>query len=494
LIKSKIAVLGAGFSGLSAAIHLAKNGNKVEVFEKHSLPGGRARQYTEQGFSFDMGPSWYWMPDVFDRFFKTYGYQTSDFYELTRLNPAFRIYFGKDDFMDVPDSEEALYNLFEREEKGAADKLKKFMKGAAYKYEVGVHDLIHRPSVSVTEFLDVKLAIGALRLQLFSSFKKHVAKYFKSDRLRQLMEFPVLFLGATPQNTPALYSLMNYAGLMLGTFYPKGGFFSVIKGLEKLGKELGVNFNYNTKVEEIIADTKLAVAVKTNKRHQTFKGIISGIDYHFTEQNLLKQEYRNYTEQYWESRTMAPSSLLFYLGVDKKIPEIEHHNLFFDEDFDRHAIEIYEDAQWPTAPLFYVCCPSKTDNTVAPEGCENLFFLMPLAPGITETEELRAQYFGLLIERFERVTGVSIKENIIYKKSYCVNDFVNDYGAFKGNAYGLANTLKQTAILKPSLKNKKLPNLFYTGQLTVPGPGVPPSLISGQVAAKQLMLYLTKNQ
>jgi len=441
LAKNKTAVIGSGFSGLSAAIHLAHAGNEVHLYEKHDITGGRARQFTAKGFTFDMGPSWYWMPDVFDDFFKTYGHQTSDFYQLTRLDPAFRIYFGK----------------------GSANQLKKFMKGAAYKYKVGVHDLVHKPSISPLEFFDFKLAVGAMRLQLFNSFRKHVNQYFKSERLRKLMEFPVLFLGATPQNTPALYSLMNYAGLMLGTFYPQGGFHKVIH------------------------------ALKTSERHSTFKGIISGADYHFTEQHLLEEKYRNYQPDYWEKRTMAPSSLLFYLGIDKKVPSILHHNLFFDEDFDRHAFEIYEKPQWPTKPLFYVCCPSKTDDTVAPETCENLFFLMPLAPGINDEEVMREQYFEYILNRFEEITGETIRENIIYKKSYCLNNFVEDYHAFKGNAYGLANTLKQTAILKPSLKNKKLPNLFYTGQLTVPGPGVPPSLISGQVAAKQLIKYLSKN-
>jgi len=485
LTKQKTAVIGAGFSGLSAAIHLANAGYEVHVYEKH--------EFEADGFKFDMGPSWYWMPDVFDIFFKTYGCNTSDYYQLNRLDPAFRIYFGKEDAMDVPDSEKALNDLFEQEERGSSKKLKKFMKGAAYKYKVGIHDLVHRPSVSLLEFVDIKLMFGALRMQLFNSFRKHVNRYFKSDRLRQLMEFPVLFLGATPQNTPALYSLMNYAGLMLGTFYPEGGFFSVIKGMQQLAEKSGVQFHFNTNVEQIVTDGRLAVALKTSTRHSTFKGIISAADYHHTEQQLLEESFRNYDRDYWDKRTMAPSSLLFYLGINKKLPSIKHHNLFFDEDFDQHAFEIYEQPKWPDKPLFYVCCPSKTDTSVAPPGCENIFILMPLAPGITDDESLRTQYFESILNRFEDITGESIRDNIIYKKSYCVNDFVEDYNAFKGNAYGLANTLKQTAILKPSLANKKLPNLFYAGQLTVPGPGVPPSLISGQVAARELIKYLNKS-
>jgi len=492
-MSKKVAIIGTGFSSLSAAIHLAHNGYEVNVYEKHDRPGGRARQYSAEGFSFDMGPSWYWMPDVFERFFADYGHQPSDFYSMSRLDPAFRMYFGKDDFIDVPDKQEDIYKLFESIEPGSAAQLEKFMEGAAYKYEVGVHDLVHKPSLSLFEFLDIKLAKGALKLELLNDFRSHVQKYFKNERLRTLMEFPVLFLGATPKNTPALYSLMNYAGLFLGTFYPKGGFFAVIKGMETLAKNLGVHFHYNANVSNIEINADKAVGINTDAGPATFDGIISGADYNYTEQKLLPKKYRNYSEEYWQGRTMAPSSLLFYLGVNKKVPSIKHHNLFFDQDFDAHAVEIYEKPKWPTAPLFYICCPSKSEDGVAPADSENVFILMPLAPGIEDTEALREEYFERILDRFENITGESIRDNIVYKKSYCVNDFVEDYNAFKGNAYGLANTLKQTAILKPSLKNKKLKNMFYTGQLTVPGPGVPPSLISGQVAAKEMIKYLSKN-
>jgi len=492
-MSKKVAIIGTGFSSLSAAIHLAFHGYEVNVYEKHNQPGGRARQFEAEGFVFDMGPSWYWMPDVFEKFFAEYGHQPSDYYTMKRLDPAFRMYFGKNDFIDVPDKQEDIYALFEKLEEGSAAQLKKFMEGAAYKYEVGVHDLVHKPSLSLMEFMDLKLAKGAIKLELFKDFRSHVQKYFKNERLRTLMEFPVLFLGATPQNTPALYSLMNYAGLFLGTFYPEGGFYAVIKGMEKLAKDLGVQFNYNANISNIEVNEDKAVGMNSSAGAITFDGLISGADYNHTEQQLLPKSHRNYSNKYWENRTMAPSSLLFYLGINKKVPSIKHHNLFFDQDFDKHAIEIYEQPNWPTAPLFYICCPSKSEDGVAPKDGENIFILMPLAPGIEDNEELREEYFNRILDRFENITGESIRENIVYKKSYCVNDFIEDYNAFKGNAYGLANTLKQTAILKPSLRNKKLKNFLYTGQLTVPGPGVPPSLISGQVAAKEMIKYLSKN-
>ncbi len=201
---------------------------------------------------------------------------------------------------------------------------------------------------------------------------------------------------------------------------------------------------------------------------------------------MLDKEYRNYDEKYWNKKTFAPSCLIFYLGFKEKISNLKHHTLFFENDLDLHTTEIYTDKKWPSKPLFYVCCPSKTDDNVAPENCENVFLLMPIATGIEDSEAMREKYFLEMIERIEKHTESShLSSKIDYKKSYCLNDFINDYNAYEGNAYGLANTLSQTAVLKPSLKNKKVKNLFYTGQLTVPGPGVPPSIISGKIAATE---------
>lgn len=490
---SKIAIIGAGFSGLSAACYVAAAGHEVHIFEKNNAIGGRARQFTtDNGYLFDMGPSWYWMPDVFERFFNDFGYSVKDFYELVLLNPSFKIIWSQNQHLPIPANYDDLCNLFESLEPGSAVALEKFMEEAQYKYETGMQDLVYMPGLSLTEFANSKVIKGALRLQIFSSFSKHVRKFFKDERLIALMEFPVLFLGAMPQDTPALYSLMNYAGLKLGTWYPMGGFGKVIDAMAQVAENLNVTIHTEATVEKILVNKNHTSGITVDGANIYFDGIIAAADYAHVEKNLLPKEYRNYSEAYWEQKTFAPSCLIYYLGINKKIKNILHHTLFFEEELRQHSIEIYKEPAWPTKPLFYACCPSVTDEGVAPEGHENIFLLMPIAPGLPDQESLREIYFDKMMERLETSTGESIKPFIDYKKSYCIKDFVMDYNAFKGNAYGLANTLKQTAILKPKIKNKKIKNLFYAGQLTVPGPGVPPSIISGKLAAGLLLKQLNK--
>jgi phytoene desaturase len=484
-----IIVIGAGFAGLSAACVLAKAGHKVIVLEKNDGAGGRARVWKNGGFKFDMGPSWYWMPDVFENFFALFGKKPSDFYKLKRLDPAYRVYFGKDNVLDVPASMPELEAMFESIETGSSNQLRRFLKQAGYKYKAGMGEYVFRPSHSIMEFIDFNLIRKSFSIQLLTGMGTHVRKYFKDPKLIKLLEFPVLFLGAKPQDTPAMYSMMNYADLVLGTWYPMGGMHEIVKAMISIAEELGVDIRLNTEVTKIEIENNLVTNVQTDKGDFTADLVISGADYAHTEQQLIDKAHRNYDEQYWESRTMSPSALLFYIGIDKKLDHIQHHNLFFDEDFEQHADDIYSNPKWPEKPLFYVCCPSKTDKTVSPEGNENLFFLIPLAPGLDDDETLREKYFNLIINRFERITGESMKDNIIVKRSYAMNDFKADYHSFKGNAYGLANTLKQTAFFKPAMRAKHVKNLLFTGQLTVPGPGVPPTLISGQIAAGEALKY-----
>ena len=488
----KIAVIGSGFAGLTSAIELASLGYKVTVLEKNSTPGGRARKFESNGFTFDMGPSWYWMPDVFDKFFARHGKKVEDYYNLLKLDPGFSVVYEKDNTIDVPASFEELVALFENIEKGSGSRLKKFLKKAAVKYKIGMDSLVYKPSHSIFEFINLKVLIGVLHLDVFSNFRSYVKKYFSDSRLTRLMEFPVLFLGATPQNTPALYSLMNYSAFSQGTYYPMGGFHEIIIGLSKLAKEKGVIINCDSNVEKINVVNGKVENIVVNGEKLLFDGVIASADYHHVEQKLLEKPFRNYTTEYWEKREMSPSSLLFYVGLDKRINNLQHHNLFFDADFDQHAKEIYDNPKWPKNPLFYLSCPSITDPSLAPKGNENLMFLIPLAPGLEDTNEMREKYFDIVLKRLKDLTGNDIEKNIIFKKSYCVNDFEKDYNSFKGNAYGLANTLRQTAVLKPRMRNKKIKNLYYTGQLTVPGPGVPPSIISGQIAAIEIDKYLNK--
>jgi phytoene desaturase len=491
-LAKKVVIIGSGFAGLSAASFMAKAGWEVHVVEKHATPGGRARQLVSEGFTFDMGPSWYWMPDVFDRYFNCFGKKTSDYYSLRRLDPSYRVYWN-DSFSDIPASFKELQQLFESMEKGAAGQLQKFIDEAAYKYKVGIQKLVFKPGQSYSEFLDWAVIKGVFKLDVFTSMKKHVHKYFQHPRLRQLLEFPVLFLGALPENTPALYSMMNYADIVGGTWYPEGGMYSIVKALHELATGLGVHFHFNEDVHQITIDNESAKKVVTRNNQWEADVVIGGADYHFIESSLLPEKSRSYTEAYWEKRTMAPSCLLYYIGLNKRLKTVLHHSLFFDVPFEQHAHEIYTSKTWPENPLFYVSVTSVTDDTVAPVGGENLFLLIPVAAGLSgDTDEIREYYFNKIIDRMEKHTGELIKNAIVFKKSMAYSNFVDEYNSFKGNAYGLANTLMQTAVLKPGCRSKKVKNLFYTGQLTVPGPGVPPSLISGEVVAGEVVRHFGK--
>lgn len=491
----KVVIIGSGFAGLSAAAFMAKAGWDVQVLEKQSTAGGRARMWLIDGFSFDMGPSWYWMPDVFERFFNQFGKKVADYYSLKRLDPSYRIYWN-DDVTDIPADFNALKELFEKFEPGSSQKLDQFLAEAEYKYKVGVNKLVFKPGQSLTEFADWDLVKGLFRLDVFSSIQTHVHKYFKNPRLRQILEFPVLFLGALPENTPALYSLMNYADIKLGTWFPEGGMYRIVEGMYKLAMEQGAQFSFNSNVSSIELDKNAAKRVVTdNGKVYDADVVIGGADYHFIETSLLPETHRSYTAAYWDKRVMAPSCLLYYVGIKRKLKNLQHHTLFFDVSFDTHAKEIYESQSWPVSPLFYLCASSVTDPAQAPDGCENLFFLIPLAAGLEgDTEEVREKYFRMMLERVKEKTGEDIADDIIVKRSFSVTDFKSVYNSFKGNAYGLANTLMQTAILKPACRSSKIKNLFYTGQLTVPGPGVPPSLISGEVVAGEVIRHFGRGK
>jgi phytoene desaturase len=492
MTKKKVIVIGAGFSGLAAASVLAYNGFDVTILEKNSTPGGRARKFTEKGFAFDMGPSWYWMPDVFDNFFALFGKTTRDYYRLKRLDPSYRFYFGKNDIVDVPATLSGIVDIFEKEESGAGGKLIKFLKEAEYKYKVSMNKFIYKSSLSVFEFVSPEILSSVFKLQMFRSFDSHLKQYFKSSRLRQMLEFPILFLGGTAKSTPALYSLMNYGDIKLGTWYPEGGMYKVVEGMVELASSFGVKILYNTPVETLeVKDGSITSVIAAGKRFSA-PYVLASADYQYVEEYMLPLEYRSYSEKYWDSRVLSPSSLIFFLGIDKKLEGIEHHTLFFDQDFSKHAEAIYKKPGWPENPSLYMSCTSKTDPTVAPEGMENLFVLIPVAPGLKDTEENREKYFQIILERLKHLTGQDISKNIVFKRSYAHTDFESDYNAFKGNAYGLANTLMQTAFLKPKMRSKMVKNLFFTGQLTVPGPGVPPALISGEMAAKLIIKDVEK--
>lgn len=478
----KVVVIGAGFSGLSSAAYLAKAGYDVTILEKNNTIGGRARSFSTQGYTFDMGPSWFWMPDVFEDFFNDFGYKTNDLLDLKRLDPSYRIYW-KDDLWDIPAGSEHVLKFFDSVENGVGLKLRSFMDQAQEKYRVGMNDFVPKPSLSWKEFLSLDIARKAPKLDLFKPISKHIRQYTKHPKIIRALEFPVLFLGAKPEKTPALYSLMNYADIELGTWYPMGGMHEIIRAMEKIAVELGVKIQVDAEVTGINTSNSKAVSVEMGDEKLQFDYLVTSADYHHVDQSLLPSDERNYTQSYWDKRKMAPSCLLYYIGVSKKLEGLLHHNLFFDADFNAHNASIYDEHTWPDDPLFYACVPSVTDPSVAPEGKENLFLLIPVSTEIEDSEEVRETQFIKIMRRLEEKTNQSILPYIEYKRSYARKNFIEDYHALKGNAYGLANTLDQTAVLKPRIKSKHLDNHYFAGQLTVPGPGVPPALISGKIAA-----------
>lgn len=485
--SKSIIVIGAGFSGLAAAATLADAGYAVKVLEKNSIPGGRARKFTSEGFTFDMGPSWYWMPDIFENYFASFGKKVSDYYRLHRINPSYKIYFGPGDEVVLPSELDDIYKLYEQIEPGSSTGLKRFLTESEYKYRIGIGEFVQKPSHSITEYLHWKIFAAGIRLNMLSSFGAYTRKFFKSEKINRMLEFPVLFLGGTAKTTPALYSLMNYSDMVQGTWYPEKGMYSVVEAMESLAKEKGAEFIYDSPVTALnIAGNKLKSVTAGGIEYEA-DYVIASADYHHVEQHLLPEAYRNYDEKYWNSRVLSPSSLIFYLGFNTRIPKLDHHTLLFDEDFAGHADSIYKNPQWPEKPSVYLSCTSRTDSTVAPEGHENVMVLIPVAPGLEDTAETRKKYLDMAIVRMERYTGQQLREHLVFERSYAHADFEKDYNAYKGNAYGLANTLMQTAFLKPKMRNPKVKNLLYAGQLTVPGPGVPPAIISGQIAAREII-------
>ena len=483
-MTKKIIVIGSGFSSLSAATYLSKNGYQVTILEKNEDFGGRARQLKSDGFIFDLGPSFYWMPDVFEKYFRDFGKEVKDYYQLIRLDPAYKIFFNNNETISIPGSFEKILKTYENIEEGSSSKLKKFIKEAEINYSIAMNEIIYKPGFSIFELITLQTV---KRVKYFmTTIKAEVSRLFKNKNLKKILEFPVLFLGAKPENTPAFYNIMNYADFKLGTWYPEEGMFTVVKAMVRLAKENGVTLISNQNVEGIIEENNKVKGVIANGKNIYCDIVVSGADYHHTE-SLLNYHKRNYSESYWDKKVFAPSALLFYIGLNKKVRNMEHHNLFFDVDFNEHASAIYDDKKWPDAPQFYVTVSSINDVKSAPENCDSLVILIPIAPGLEDNEYIRELYLEKVLTRIEKHSENKIKDSIIYKKSYCINEFKSDYNSYKGNAYGLANTLSQTAIFKPKLRSKKIKGLYFTGQLTVPGPGVPPALISGKVVSKTIM-------
>jgi len=494
ITPKRIVIVGAGYGGLATAALLAKDGHQVTVLERNDQVGGRARIWKKDGFTFDMGPSWYLMPEVFDRYFSLFGEKREDWYTLKRLEPSYRVLYGKGEARDVSSTPEKLTALFDALEPGAGAKLGEYLKDAAYKYDIAMKEFLYREYRSVFDFMNRRMMVEGLKLKVLGNLDKEVSRVFKDRRTRQILEYAMVFLGTAPADAPGLYSIMSHVDLTQGVFYPMGGLSAIADALYQLGQREGVQYQLGTEVTSIAVQDGVAQAVETRTldaegnptgatRRIEADLIIANADYAHVETELLPPEAVSLPKRYWQKRVVAPSMFIIYLGLDKQLPKLIHHNLYFQEDWTKHFDTIFKKPGWPDKPCFYVSCISKTDPDMAPPGCENVFYLIPAAPGVQDSEEQRQAYADMAISHLEEISGESIRPSIKVQRVFSQRDFSRDYHAYKGTALGISHTLKQTAVFRPALRSKKVSNLLYTGQYTHPGIGVPMVLIAAELTA-----------
>jgi phytoene desaturase len=485
-VKKRAVVVGAGVGGLASAALLARAGFQVTVLEKNDSVGGRARIWEKKGFTFDMGPSWYLMPEVFEDFFRIFGRSRQQYYRLQELSPYYRVFFHPREWVDITPDRQQVLDLFESFETGGAKRLEKYLDRAKYKYDVAMKEFLYRDYGSVFEFLNARMLIEGTRLNVFGRLDRSVRRYFKDRRARQILEYAMVFLGTSPQAAPALYSIMSHVDLNLGVHYPIGGLSAVSAGIARLAEEQGVRIRLDSAVKRIKVDSGSARATRvvTDQDEVETDVVLVNADYSFCETRLLEERYRSLTESYWRRRVFAPSMFILYLGLNKRLNNMVHHNLYFSENWTEHFDTIFKVPSWPQGPCFYVSCITKTDPQMAPEGQENVFVLVPVAPGLEDGDAFRERYAEQVIEHVENVIGEQFRSSIVVRRIFSHQDFIRDYNAHGGTALGLAHTLNQTAFFRPAFRSKKVKNLYYAGQYTHPGVGVPMVVIAAQVAAQ----------
>jgi phytoene desaturase len=484
--KKRVIIIGAGFGGMAAAALLARDGHQVTVVEKNDQPGGRAAVWREKGFLFDMGPSWYLMPDVFERFFAEFGKRPNEFYNLIRLNPAYRVFYSPEEKVDISPDLEKNFKLFEQYQPHGAEQLTKYLDAAKYQYDIAMKEFIYKQYEHYTDFFNLKLLVKGSKLHIFQSLDDYAKRYITEEKLRKILEYTMVFLGGTPFDTPALYSLMSHVDFNLGVWYPDGGITKLVEAFHRLAVSLDVEFQFDQPVKKIIVKNNTVAGVQTNNKIIEADLVVANADYAHVETQLLDSEHQSYPSQYWEKRAIAPSALLMYLGVDEKVQNLVHHNLYFAPHWQDHFESIFHNPQWPADPSYYISCPSKTDASVAPQGQENLFILVPVSAGLEDTNKIREEYFTKIMSHLETLTGQDIKKSLIVKRLFAHNDFTSAYNAYKGTALGLAHTLRQTAIFRPSQRSRRVKGLYYTGHYTHPGIGVPMVTIASQILAQTI--------
>lgn len=483
-------IIGAGAGGLATANILAKQGYKVAVYEKNDQVGGRMGVFEKDGFLFDTGPSWYLMADVFEHYFKLVDEEVSDHYRLKRLSPAYKVFYDYASPLTITGNLKKDAQAFEKIESGSGEKLKRYVERAETNYKLALQHFLYNPFRSSTGLVsrDVIKKVPEF-LRLFAQpLHSYVKRYFKSQVLQQILEYPMVFLGASPYNAPALYQLMSYLDFKEGVFYPEGGLYKISEALFNIGNKLGVDYHLNSPVEKIITEGDRVTGIQVRGKVVSADLVVSNADLHFTETKLLQTSARSYSESYWSNRTAGPSALLLYLGIKGSLPELNHHNLFFVKNWRENFDSIYKHKDWPTDASIYVCKPSASDNLVAPKNHENVFVLVPLPAGNIKSSNQTNSYVDKYLAQIETMSGIKdLSKRIVVKEVRDPQHFSKAFNSWQYSALGMSHTLRQSAFLRPSVKSKKLKNLYYVGAGTQPGIGVPMCLISAELVYKAVI-------
>lgn len=490
MIKPKAIIVGAGIGGMATANILAKAGWDVHVYEQQAGPGGRAGTLEIQGFTFDTGPSWYLMPEIYQHHFELLGIDINKNLDLVQLDPAYTIFYDYHPPVTIRTRPYDDNKTFADIEPGSDKALRKYLASASLTYNLAKKYFLFNPFTRPQTLLNAEVLRHSLRLVslLATPMHRFIKKSFKSQALQQVLEYPAVFLGTTPFKAPAMYHLMSHLDFEQGVFYPKGGIYEFIKLMQRTGEGLGVTYHFSSPVTAITTANRRATGIELAKGEPQLADIvISNADLHFTETQLLPTAARSYPERYWRKRTAGPSALLMYLGVSGSLPELNHHNLLFVKDWQQNFSDIYQAKIWPENPSIYVCKPTATDPSVAPPNTENLFVLVPLPSGIYNDKKRTQQYADRCLSIIAKQCNVDdLQKRIVVQKLYGPSDFEYELNSWQGGALGLGHTLFQSAFFRPSGKSRKLTNLYYVGGDTQPGIGMPMCLISAELVYKHL--------
>jgi 1-hydroxy-2-isopentenylcarotenoid 3,4-desaturase len=504
-------VVGGGIAGLASAALLAREGYQVDLLEQRDELGGRVGSWESRGFRFDTGPSWYLMPEVFEHFFAQFGRSASEELDLRVLDPGYRVFFeGHHDPVDVRRERQANIATFERIEGGAGRRLEQYLVSAEDAYAIAVNRFLYSNFDSLASHLhwDVLRRTPQLLRLLTQSLEGFITDRFHDPRLVQILGYPAVFLGTSPDRAPSMYHLMSRLDLADGVLYPAGGFVRLAETIAELARGAGARLHTGTKVTAVLTRpggrgrrrgtaTGVACVQNDGTERVLYADVVVGAgDLHHLETELLPEQYQSYPQRYWDRRNPGPGAVLVCLGVEGTIPQLPHHSLFFTADWHRNFDAIFgKHRRVPEPASVYVCKPTETDSTLAPPGCESLFVLVPVPADVTlgrggldgRGDPKVEQVADAALAQVAKWAGIeSLGSRTVLRRTWGPGDFAADFNAWSGGALGPAHTLRQSAFLRTPNVSKKVSGLYYAGASTVPGIGLPMCLISAELLLKRL--------